>query len=282
MGPTVSVIIPTYNRRIYLPEAVDSVLKQTYPPTEIFVVDDGSTDGTEELFKKSSSNLRYLYQANQGVASARNLGISQAQGEWLAFLDSDDYWLPRKLEHQMEFHRKNSHYRISQTEETWIRNGTRVNPMKKHSKPSGWIFEPSLSLCLISPSSVLISREIFKQIGRFDESFPVCEDYEWWLRATPFFPIGLIRKALIVKRGGHADQLSKRYWGMDRFRIKAMEKTLRDLPLSREQRDACLKELEKKCRIYAQGCSKRNRRDEAKLFLDLLQKYKEHHAILHA
>lgn len=266
--PQVSVIIPTFNRKSWLEKAVDSVLCQTFTDFELIVVDDGSTDDTRSLFKTAQTRVSYLYQQNQGVASARNAGIRAAQSQWIAFLDSDDAWLPEKLEKQMDFHRENSRFKISQTQEIWIRNGRRVNPMNKHKKLSGWIFEPSLPLCLISPSSVILAREVFERAGLFDESFTVCEDYEFWLRCTVLYEVGLVSEALAVKHGGHPDQLSRRFWGMDKFRILAMEKMLDSGLLTAGQRAACVRELALKCRIYAQGCQKRGRKNEALEFLE--------------
>lgn len=266
--PQVSVIIPTFNRKSWLEKAVDSVLCQTFADFELIVVDDGSTDDTRTLFKTAETRVSYLYQENQGVASARNAGIHAAQGKWIAFLDSDDAWLPEKLEKQIDFHRKNPRFKISQTEEIWIRNGRRVNPMNKHKKLSGWIFEPSLPLCLISPSSVILAREVFERAGLFDESFTVCEDYEFWLRCAVRYEVGLLSEALAVKHGGHPDQLSRQYWGMDKFRILAMEKTLNSGLLTAAQREVCVRELALKCRIYAQGCQKRGRKNEALEFLE--------------
>jgi len=272
MQPDVSVIIPTHNRKDFTEKAVQSVLAQTYRNFEIILVDDGSNDGTFE-FKTRDSKLRYLFQENRGVSSARNLGIENARGEWIAFLDSDDYWLPRKLEAQLRFHAENPRFRISQTQEIWIRGGKRVNARNKHKKPEGPLFEASLPLCIISPSCVMLHRNVFKKTGVFDEQFTVCEDYELWLRVTLYFEVGLLDKALTVKTGGHADQLSKRYWGMDRFRIRAIEKTLTHDRLTSSQKDACLRELGEKCRIYGNGCLKRNRSEEARTFLDLALKY---------
>lgn len=225
--------------------------------------------------------MRYLYQDNRGPAAARNAGLRQATGEWLAFLDSDDYWLPEKLAAQMDYHLETGH-EVSQTEEIWIRKGVRVNPMRKHRKPSGWIFEPSLALCLISPSSVMMSRRVLERIGMFDESFPVCEDYELWLRLTLSFPVGLVAKPLVVKEGGHPDQLSKRFWGMDRFRIQAIEKILSGESLPESRRACAVEELEWKCRIYANGCLKRNRTHEARVYLDRAKRYAGIHEILPA
>lgn len=262
MKPKVSIIIPTFNRFSRLKQAVDSILLQTYRDFELIVVDDGSTDRTRELFENCPPQVFYVFQKNKGVAAARNEGINKARGQWLAFLDSDDTWLPEKLARQMAFHQKNPDIKISQTEEVWIRNGKRVNPMKKHKKVSGWIFEPCLRLCLISPSSVILAREVFDRVGIFDESFPVCEDYELWLRCTLRYAVGLVDNTLVIKHGGHEDQLSKRYWGMDRLRILALEKILGQDGLSAGQRESCLRELTEKCRIYALGCKKRNRSDE--------------------
>lgn len=272
MAPLISVIIPTYNRKNLAEMAIRSVLDQTFQDFEVILVDDGSTDATSGL-QQMSRKLRYFFQENKGVAAARNLGISYARGEWLAFLDSDDRWLPRKLEEQLLFHEKSPQLDISQTQEIWIRRGVRVNPMKKHSKPEGSIFEASLSLCLVSPSCVMMRKDLIETVGLFDESFPVCEDYELWLRISARFAVGLLDKALTVKCGGHADQLSKRYWGMDRFRIRAIVKTLDGTSLSEKQRKACFAELQKKCRIYAEGCSKRGHPDEAKVYLELAEKY---------
>ena len=206
----ISVIIPTYNRASILPRAIDSVLTQKDADFELLIVDDGSTDGTNEhdiqlaAHGKKKKNedavsrtfcsipIRFLSQSNKGPAAARNLGIKHARGTWIAFLDSDDVWKPGKLKAQLEFFRKNPDYLICQTEEIWIRNGTRVNPMKKHKKYGGWIFEKCLPLCIVSPSAVMMHRKLFDEIGFFDESLPACEDYDLLLRIAAKHPIGLI------------------------------------------------------------------------------------------
>ncbi|MBI4550265.1 MAG: glycosyltransferase family 2 protein [Candidatus Omnitrophica bacterium] len=262
-APLVSVILPTWNRRSFLEKAVESVRLQTFPHWELWVIDDGSTDGTGGLFPAADPRIQYVYQANAGVAAARNAGIRRARGEWIAFLDSDDRWLPGKLERQMKFHENHPH-RISQTDEIWIRNGKRVNAMKKHEKKGGPIFESCLKLCLISPSCALLSKKLIDETGLFDESFEVCEDYEYWLRVTARHPVGLVDEKLVVKHGGHADQLSRRHWGMDRFRIRALRKIIDSGALTPAQKEAASNELEVKCRIYARGCLKRDRPGEAR------------------
>jgi len=271
--PKVSVIIPTYNRAHILREAIDSVLSQKYNNLELMVVDDGSTDETKEVVSWYIPRLTYIYQERQGVSAARNRGIDLARGNYLAFLDSDDLWLPNKLYLQMEFMENNPKALICYTEEIWIRRGVRVNPMKKHKKYSGMIFEHCLPLCTISPSSALITRSLLKEIGGFDEGLKVCEDYDLWLRISARYPIYLIDTPLIIKRGGHADQLSKKMNGQDHFRIKALVKLLKDNCLSPHQRELAWKELKRKCEIYGKGCIKRGREEEGEKILALAVKY---------
>ena len=255
----VSVIIPTYNRKALLSRALRSVLAQNDAAFEIIIVDDGSTDGTREMIEKDFPSVHYFYQANQGPAAARNRGIERARGEWIAFLDSDDEWLPEKLRTQLDFFENNPDFLIHQTEEIWIRNGKRVNPMKKHQKHGGWIFEKCLPLCLISPSAVMMHRRLFDEIGLFDESLPACEDYDLWLRVTSQFPAGLTEKPYVMKYGGHAGQRSHEFPAMDRFRIYSLKKILGSGKLTPEQTGAAQKMLEEKESIYNQGALKRGR-----------------------
>ncbi len=190
--PRVSVVIPTHNRKAFVLEAVDSVLAQTYEDYELIVVDDGSTDGTGEALERYKERLRYLYQENQGVSVARNHGLEHACGEFIAFLDSDDLWLPKKLALQVAFMDEHPEAQICYSDEVWIRRGVRVNPKKRHAKYSGWIYPYCLPLCIISPSSAFMRRGLFEQIGSFDPGLPVCEDYDLWLRAAASFPIFFI------------------------------------------------------------------------------------------
>jgi len=255
----VSVIIPVYNRKELLREALDSVWGQSFQPRETIVVDDGSDDGTWEwLDPIERPDFKALRQERSGPAAARNRGLAIAQGKYVAFLDSDDAWLPKKLERQVEFLESHPEFQICQTEEIWIRKGIRVNPRKKHAKPSGWIFAECLKLCLISPSAVILAREFLRGLGGFDESFEVCEDYELWLRASLRSPVMTLPEALTLKRGGHPDQLSRAHWGMDRFRVRAIEKTLNCESLSPEQDGAARAELTTKLSILSQGFGKRH------------------------
>jgi len=261
----ISVIIPTFNRAKLLTEAVRSVLEQKDCPEEIeiIVVDDGSTDDTAETLAALPGNIRYLRREHSGVSAARNLGIAQSRGEWIAFLDSDDLWLPIKLCAQMEFFLDHPESLLCQTEEIWIRNGRRINARKYHKKPAGYCFTALLERCLISPSAVVINRRVFDSAGLFDESLPACEDYDLWLRIGCRFQIGLVEKPLVVKRGGHPDQLSATIANLDLYRLEAIVKLLRTAPLDPAQMSAAGKMLEKKRRIYSDGCRKRGRVLEA-------------------
>ncbi|KPJ78751.1 MAG: glycosyl transferase [Deltaproteobacteria bacterium SG8_13] len=269
--PLVSVIIPTYNRAGIVGEAVDSVLAQDYPDYELIVVDDGSTDATAEVLNRYGDKIRTLRQKNRGVSAARNAGIRSASGEFFAFLDSDDLWLPSKLGLQVAFFDRHPDAVVCQTEEIWIRNGVRVNPRKRHRKPSGMIFEPSLQLCLVSPSAVMIRRSLFDQVGLFDESLPACEDYDLWLRVSCRYPVYRLSTALVVKRGGHSDQLSRQP-GLDRYRIQALLKIIESGRLSKSQTEAAVRMLRTKSRIYAAGCRKRGRVEEATSYEKLVGK----------
>jgi len=274
-NPLVSVIIPTYNRGWALAESIDSVLAQDYGNFELIVVDDGSTDNTLNLINGYSGRLKVIRQANAGVSAARNRGIAEACGDFLAFLDSDDIWLPRKLSRQMDFFIRHPKALICQTQEIWVRNNVRVNPKKYHEKPSGMIFEQSLHLCLVSPSAVMMKKKLFKEIGCFDESLPACEDYDLWLRVSCRYPVYLVDDPLIIKRGGHPDQLS-RAPGLDRFRIQALHKILQNGQLSASLAKAAIAVLQKKCTIYAAGCRKRGRMDEASYYTRLADSYQHY------
>ena len=272
LSPAVSVIIPTYNRGWILREAIDSVLAQDFAEYELIVVDDGSTDDTGKILDSYGREIITLRQSNRGVSAARNRGIAESRAHLVAFLDSDDLWLPKKLTRQVDFFNDNPDALICQTEETWIRRGVRVNPKKRHQKLSGMIFEPSLDLCLVSPSAVMIRKTLFDTVGTFDESLPACEDYDLWLRVSRQYPVYLIDEPLIIKRGGHPDQLSKAA-GLDKYRIQALQKLIENEPLSGFRKLAVAKTLRRKCAIYAAGCRKRRRDDEAGFYETLALKY---------
>ena len=270
--PLVSVIIPTYNRGWVVQEAIDSVLDQDFSDYELIVVDDGSDDNTREILESYGKAITVLQQSNRGVSAARNRGIAEAAGRLIAFLDSDDLWLPRKLTTQVKFFAENADAVINQTQEIWIRNGVRVNPKKRHHKFSGMIFERSLALCLVSPSAVMIKKCLFDAVGVFDEQLPACEDYDLWLRVSCRYPVHLMDSPLIIKRGGHDDQLSKAA-GLDKYRIQSLMKIIDSDLLTPQQYKAAVITLKEKSEVYAGGCRKRGRQEEAEYFSALANKY---------
>ena len=270
--PRVSVIIPTYNRGWIIEEAIDSVLNQDFSDFELIVVDDGSDDNTREILGAYANAITVLHQPNRGVSAARNRGIAEASGRLIAFLDSDDLWLPGKLTTQVKFFEENADAMINQTQEIWLRNGVRVNPKKRHHKFSGMIFERSLALCLVSPSAVMIRKSLFDIIGLFDERLPACEDYDLWLRISCRYPVHLIDFPLIIKRGGHNDQLSKAA-GLDKYRIQSLINIIDSNLLTPQQYKAAVIILREKSEVYANGCRKRGRQEEAEYVSALAGKY---------
>ena len=173
-------------------------------------------------------------------------------------LDSDDEWYPEKLENQVKAIQKEPNHQFCHTEEIWIRNGVRVNQMKKHQKYGGHIFEKCLDMCRMSPSSVLFHRSILEQVGMFDETLKVCEDYDLWLRITARYPILYLQEPLIIKYGGHKDQLSNIKDGIESYRIEALEKLIL-CDLTSDQKRLVGKMLIQKLSIFAKGAQKRGR-----------------------
>ena len=266
----VTVVIPTFNRCDLLLRALASVYQQSLQPKQVIVVDDGSTDGTGVAVKKRYPQVEYLWQPNRGVSSARNSGIGIATQPWIALLDNDDEWLPGKLESQFRRLGQDPELKVCHCEEIWIRNGRRVNQGKRHAKSEGDLFLECLPLCAMSPSSVLIHRSVFDQIGLFDEQLPACEDYDLWLRITAHYSVALVVEPQILKYGGHADQLSRAFWGMDRFRIRALQRLLGGGGLSSDQYRAALDMLASKTKVYAAGAKKRGRLAEVETLNETL------------
>lgn len=302
--PAVTVIIPTYNRTEGLRRAVLSVLGQTCRDFELIVVDDGSEEPAELVVGDLVSNnhgssgageLRIVRIPHSGVSVARNTGITLSESPWIALLDSDDYWLPETLERQLAYLKASSlddmeqvssanirpapyrltHYRLTQCREIWIRHGKRVSPAKKHRQEAGDLFSRSLDMCCISSSSVIMERALFDEFGCYDPALPACEDYDLWLRITSRLPVGLVDAQLVVKYGGHQDQLSKKYQAMDRFRIYALLKLLRgsDIAMTQisvEQVRAVCQTIARKATILAEGSAKRGREVRAREYRDLV------------
>lgn len=273
--PLISIIIPTYNRALKIINAVQSVLSQSYSKFELIVIDDGSTDQTETAVASvKDSRLNYFKIDRSGVSKARNLGASMAEGSFLAFLDSDDIWHKDKLKKQVAFQLGNPQLLISQTQEIWIRNNKRVNPKNKHAKPAGYIFPESLHLCTITPSSVIMARELFESHGGFDENMVSCEDYDLWLRISAKYEVGLIDELLLTKYGGHEDQLSQLHVAMDRFRIYSIGKLILGGTLSETQVQQATSVFRNKVNILLNGVQKRRGKNDSLIkFLKNLQEF---------
>lgn len=269
----VSVIIPTYNRAASLKRALESVISQSLSATEIIVVDDGSTDNTQQFIASTYPQVHYLYQGNKGVSAARNAGIQAATGEWICLLDSDDSWQANKIEKQCQALAEQTDYLFCHTNETWYRDGKILNQGKKHKKRGGYIFQHCLPLCAISPSSAMIKRELFDEVGLFDENLPACEDYDMWLRICCRYPVLFLDEALTNKFGGHDDQLSKKHWGMDRFRIIALKKIIESGLLNDTDRKATVDMLVNKITIFLKGTEKHGKNDYCEEFEGLLNHY---------
>ena len=274
----ISVILPTFNRAGYLKRAIDSVIDQQRPPDELIIIDDGSTDNSthvvHEACRRAEFPVHLLHQENRGTAAARNAGILKARGELLCFLDSDDWWDPRKIALQAAEHEKNPDIHISHTREIWFRNGVRVNQKKKHAPPNGFIFSACLRMCVVGMSTVMVRRKLFDRFGLFDTEFPCCEDYDLWLRVARKVPFLLVDHALTLKEGGRPDQLSQIYrQGMDQFRIRSLCNLLKSDLLSPGQKQEAVAELERKCRIYGNGCIKHGRQEEGEQYLALPARY---------
>ncbi|MEA2091113.1 MAG: glycosyltransferase [Campylobacterota bacterium] len=279
----ISVVIPTYNRYEALKRALASVYAQTHKAKEIIIIDDGSTDETSQIIKLFP-DIKYFYQKNSGVSSARNLGIEKSESEWIAFLDSDDEWHPDKLGEHLELHLSQPELLMSYTDEKWIRDSKEVKLPKKYRKFGGDIFKESLSHCIIAPSATLIHKELLNRVGCFDESLEVCEDYDLWLRVAIDNEIGLIDKKLIIKYGGDRDQLSMKFWGMDRFRVKALEKlqvSCNKIPSQTEDDGAfqvknklIIETLLQKYRLLLKGAKKHDRIQDAYEYEKKIERFK--------
>ena len=261
----ISVVIPSYNRKDFLKRSIDSAINQTKKPLEIIVVDDGSTDGTEAMIKSDYDFVKFIKQKNKGVSAARNIGIKVSIGEWICFLDSDDEWKKDKLEKQINVMKSNPGYKFFHSNEIWIKNGLRINQKKKHKKYGGDIFDKCLDMCRISPSSVMIDKTVFDEVGNFNEYLVVCEDYELWLRICDKYRVFFIDEPLIIKYGGHQGQLSYSIESIENHRIKALEYLILE-NLNRKNKRHAIQMLLSKLNIYLKGLVKRRKNDEIAVY----------------
>ena len=201
--PRVSVIIPTYNSATFLPETIESVLAQTYEDYEIIVVDDGSTDSTKEVLDPYSDKIKYIYQQNHGAGSARNTGIKHSQGEYIAFLDADDIWLPEKLHIQANYLDNNPEIAMVYSQSLRISVGGKSLSKKSRDRnlPSGEVFNKLfLRNFILTCTAVMVRKRVLNTIGLFNESLITSEDWDLWLRIAREFKVSGIGKYLCKRR----------------------------------------------------------------------------------
>ena len=275
-SPLVSVIIPVYNRFELAKEAVSSVLGQTFRSLELIIVDDGSTDMTPILatYFREDTRVKYIRINHSGMPGfVRNKGVETAKGKYLAFLDSDDLWMESKLEKQVVFLGKNSAIKVVHTREAWVRNGKTISQAGFNHRRFGDIFSDALEKCIIGPSTVLLESNLYRELRGFRDDLEIAEDYELWLRLADSNSIGYIDEPLITKRAGHVGQLSEKYGQIEIFRIRGLKKLVEQHYFTIENQKSAELELAKKCRIYAAGCRKRNKVEEAKLHESIAIKY---------
>ena len=276
MKKKVSVIIPTLNRRELIKRALDSVFSQTYPIYEIIVIDNGSTDNTVPMLYENYPSVQILREKRLGVSFARNTGIRSAKGDWLALLDSDDAWFEKKVERQLDsYSTMGKDLRLIHTSEIWYKDGKLLNQKKQHKKLGGDIFRECVRLCCVSPSSSLIRRDVFFFFFYFDEKLPACDDYDFWLRLSSHEEVLFVDEPLTIKYGGHKDQLSKKYWGMDRFRVIALEKIINQGKLTEDQFNIAFQFLLVRLKIIHEGAKKRKNIKIEKMYWNKIQNWKD-------
>ena len=216
VNPKVSVIIPAYNAEKFVKEAVDSALAQTYPDCEVIVVNDGSTDGTENVLRPyiDARKIVYISQINKGLAGARNAGIRAARGEYIALLDSDDLFLPEKIARQLRALQEHSEYGVCYCDLLHFSDSRAPRQFYHHryTYPSGDVFAPLLHKQFINPLAVFARRDVFEKYGYFDESLRRSEDWDLWLRlahaGVKFFYLDEVLAHYRVHAGAGSGNLS--------------------------------------------------------------------------
>jgi len=301
--PSVSVVIPVYDRPGMATEAVRSVLFQSYPHLECILVDDGSRKPPAEAERLFSADPRFRYKriAHTGMAGAvRNCGVREARYDLIAFLDSDDIWLPDKLERQIGLPASSpgledrqdlaKNFVLIHTREVWLRGEKVISQKTQRHRRHGNVFADALEKCMIGPSTVLMRKAVFEELGGFREDLEIAEDYEFWLRLTAIHQVEYIDTPLVVKRAGHGEQLSEKYGQIEIFRLTGLHDLVRSGWFIKncpgggdkaEKQNSCPElvhnlaaaELARKAGIYAAGSRKRGRMEEADRYEQLARKF---------
>lgn len=276
----VSVVVPTYNRKESVAEALRSVLAQTFRDFEIVVADDGSTDGTpvnlfqtlgaqpeaiealtrmnptsikpfSHAFSNDSLAIQYHYGINRGLSTARNRGIRAARSDFIAFIEAEDLWEPDHLKTQVDFLEMHPGSKVCRVSERNVKDG-KPRVSRNSSTASGWIFEATLEASPMCTSAVLIHRSCFTACGAFDENLPACDEYDLWLRLASRYPVHYLEGPTVTRRSGRPDG-SSRAWGWDRFRVYALEKAFQSGHLSPTQRFLVAEQIVHKCERLVEG-----------------------------
>jgi glycosyltransferase involved in cell wall biosynthesis len=263
--PTISVVIPAYNSARYLPAAVESVLRQTVRDVEVVVVDDGSTDDTPAVMAGYGPPVRYVRQPNGGVSAARNRGIAEARGRYIAFLDADDTWLPGKLEHQMAVLRDHPGRRLCYSAFTVV--DADLRPIsERHSQRAGTALEDLLlsgnvigSIC-----TVVCERDLFATAGGFDPALSQCADWDMWVRLARLTEFVYLDEPLVTYRQ-HASNMSRGARLLEQDSLRVLEKGFADPGLPANLRGARRRAFGRNYRVLAGTYF------QAKLYRDFLR-----------
>jgi glycosyltransferase involved in cell wall biosynthesis len=229
--PKVSVIIPAYNAMAYLPETVESVLQQTFTDFEILIIDDGSTDSIQEWSAQiTDPRVRVISQNNQGISAARNTGVANAQGDYIAFIDSDDLWVSTKLARQVQCLDAAPEVGLVHTWAALIDEQSQPTGNLLISDAEGHVWEQMVQRNSVATLTVMIRRQCFEKIGNFDIRLRTVEDWDMWIRMADHYPFALIKEPLALYRHS-SNSLSKNYLIMQKDFQQVIEKTFSAAPL---------------------------------------------------